>query len=94
MRREIDILMEAVRKSCWVVEKDSHVLWTPQDLAEARAAGLYQDACGLLAPDDLMEVGGPFPGCCQATGALARAGGYRPLGQTEHFIIFLPAEDE
>jgi hypothetical protein len=51
MRREIDILVEAARKECAVVEKASNVWWTHEELLEARQAGLYQGQDHLLPPD-------------------------------------------
>jgi hypothetical protein len=87
---EIDILLKAAGKSCAVVEKASHVLWTFEELVEAREAGRFQGEDQILAPDRHLEVSGPFPGCLQQTGA-ARAS-YRPVGQTEHFVIFAASE--
>src|SRR5262245_18444661 len=91
MRKEIDILVEAARKECAVVEKASHVLWDLQDLVDARALGLYRQECPFLPPDDQAEVSGLFPGCCHGGGAPAQAGGYRAVGQTGHFVIFAPS---
>lgn len=91
MRREIDILVEAARKDCAVIDKASNVLWTYQDLLEARASGLYQDPGRLLPPDDSAGVTSPFPGCCQQSGAAARVGSYHQVGQTEHLVIFSTA---
>jgi hypothetical protein len=88
-RKEIDILVEAARKQCAVVEKASHVLWTPEELAEARAAGLYQAESRLLSPDRQAAISGPYPGCCQQAGGLVGTASYRAVGQTEHFLIFV-----
>src|SRR5437868_12433197 len=89
MRREIDILVEAARKQCAVVEKTSNLLWTHAELAEARAAGLYQGESSLRSPDGRMAVSGPFPGCCQQAAAPPLTSGYRAVGQPEHFVIFV-----
>jgi hypothetical protein len=86
MRKEIDILVKAAGKSCAVVEKASHVLWTYEELVEAREAGRFQGEDRILAPDGFLEVNGPFPGCLQQSGAPLAS--YRPIGQTEHFVIF------
>jgi hypothetical protein len=94
MRREIDILVEAARKDCAVVDKASNVLWTHQELLEARASGLYQDPSHLLPPDDSAGVTSPFPGCYQQAGATARVRDYHQVGQTEHFVIFTNAGAE
>jgi hypothetical protein len=91
IRREIDILVEAARKQCAVVEKASHILWTCEELREAAASGLYQGPSRLLPPDGKSGVTSPFPGCCQQGGATAGLGGFRAVGQTEHFVIFTPA---
>jgi hypothetical protein len=87
-RTEIDILVEAARKRCAVVEKDSHLLWTHEDVVEARAAGRYGETGHLLPPDGETNVSGLYPGCLQFGGALAEMNRYRAVGQTEHFVIF------
>jgi hypothetical protein len=94
MRKEIDILVEAARKECAVVEKASHLLWTYEELREAGAAGLYQGPVRLLPPDGSAGVTSPFPGCFQRGGAAAGAGGFHAVGQTEHFVIFIRAPPE
>jgi hypothetical protein len=50
MRKEIDIVVEAARKQCAVVEKASHLLWAYEELLEASASGLYQGQDRLLPP--------------------------------------------
>ena len=91
IRREIDILVEAARKQCAVVEKASHIAWTWEELREAAASGLYRGPDRLLPPDGHSGVTGPFPGCCHQGGAMAGAGGFHAVGQTEHFVIFAGA---
>src|SRR3954454_12735735 len=81
IRREIDILVEAARKQCAVVEKASHIPWTCEELREAAASGLYQGPDRLLPPDSNSGVTGPFPGCCQQGGVSAGVGGFRAVGQ-------------
>jgi hypothetical protein len=87
-RKEIDILVEAARKSCAVVEKASNMIWSQAELLEARAAGQYQDPDQLLPPDGHMDVSAPYPGCLQMGGTLSVADPYRAVAQTEHFVIF------
>ena len=89
MGKEIDILMKAAGKSCAVVDKDSHVLWSLEELREARATGQFQEEDRILPPDQYLEVPGPFPGCLHQSGAVAS---YRIVGQTEHFVIFAPSD--
>jgi hypothetical protein len=92
MRKEIDILIKAAAKRCPVVEKDSNLLWTADDLAEARATGRFQEESDLFPPDRQVAVSGVYPGCCQQLGAPPGARAYRPVGQTRHFIIFAAAD--
>ncbi len=89
MSKEIDILVKAADKSCAVVAKDSHVLWSLEELLEARVTGQFQEEDRFLSPDRYLEVSGPFPGCMHQTGAVAS---YRVVGQTEHFVIFAPSD--
>jgi hypothetical protein len=93
MHKEVDILMRAAGKSCAVVEKESHMIWTLEDLREAHALGRFQAEDRILPPDGQLEISGPYPGCLQlgADGVSAR---YRPVGQTEHFVIFAPSQIE
>jgi hypothetical protein len=87
MRTEIEILLRASTRNCAVVEKETNVLWSSEDLLEARASGRYQNEDRLLPPDAESGVTGPYPGCLQQGSALS-ALNYRPIGQTNHFIIF------
>jgi hypothetical protein len=91
IRREIDIVLEAARKECAVVEKVSHLLWTDEELREAAASGLYLGPSRLLPPDGSAGVTSPFPGCCQQVGTTAGAKRFHAVGQTEHFVIFTSA---
>jgi hypothetical protein len=46
-----------------------------------------------LPPQRQIELSGPFPGCIHFGGAAGRTHEYRSVGQTEHCVIFYPAED-
>ncbi len=94
IRKEIDILVEAARKQCAVVEKASHIAWTCEELREAGASGLYQGPGRLLPPDVSCGVTGPYPGCCQQGGATPGVRDFYAVGQTEHFVIFASAPAE
>jgi len=83
--KEIDILIKAATKSCAVVEKTSNVLWTTEELLDAEAAGQFQAQDSINPPDGRVEVSGPFPGCMQQSASMTD---YRPVGHTEHFVIF------
>lgn len=93
MRKEIDVLLQAARKNCAVVEKATNMLWCREDLEEAHATGRYQEISQLLPPDGRFVVNTLYPGCMQGAGARAETQRYCPVGQTEHFVIFaLPFE--
>ncbi len=87
MRREIDILVKAAAKNCVVVEKDSNLVWSLQDLTEAAEDQRFQEADHFLPPEGPLAVSGPYPGCLQMAGR-SDAGEYRPVGQTRHFVVF------
>jgi hypothetical protein len=91
MRKEIDILVKAAGKRCWVVDKFTQECWTPEMLFEAQGTGRFQEETDLFPPDCHAEVTGPFPGCCQqGSGSL----NYHAVGQTRHFIIFAATDAE
>lgn len=87
MAREIDILLAAADRGHAVVAKDTNVLWEPAELAAAGAAGRFGRDDVLAAADPHAAVSGPYPGCPQQFSS-ADGTGYRPVGQTTHFIIF------
>jgi hypothetical protein len=92
MAREIDILKAAVRKGCAVVEKDTHALWTAEELTDVTLAEPFQAEDRLLAPDPVPQVTGVFPGCPQGFSRAPDLASYRPVGQTAHFVILVPPE--
>jgi hypothetical protein len=94
MAREIDILLQAASKGCAVVEKVSHVLWTREEFLQAREADCFPDEDRLAPPTDGVDISGPFPGCLQQFAAPADLTLYRLVGQTEHFLIFVPPGPE
>ncbi len=87
MGKEIEILLEAHRQGCLIVDKDSHVLLEQENLDEATNEGRYQDEA-ILSGESSVEVSGPFPGCPQFGAAQKDEVDFRVLGQTQHFVIF------
>jgi hypothetical protein len=90
MSKEIDILLDAHRQGCLIVDKISHVLLEPDALVEATKKELYLTE-GTVSENGPSDVSGPFPGCMQLGASADGALGFRLLGQTEHFVIFFPA---
>jgi hypothetical protein len=90
MAPEIDILLDAVDRGLLVVEKDSNVMWSGEDLRAAQAARSFdQEDC--LAPATVaVSVSGPYPGCPQQGGASADYSRHSLCGQTAHFLLFAP----
>jgi hypothetical protein len=88
MAREIDIVCAAAARGCAVVDKASHALWTPEELAAAARAGCYPDEDSPGPGDGFLAVSGLYPGCLQQGGQAADLAHYRLLGETEHFAVF------
>jgi hypothetical protein len=88
MTREIDLLVQAAGDSCLVVEKATNVVWTLDELQEARRSGRYPAADHIAPADDDPAVSGPFPGCMQQMSQPAEVTRQRLLGQTRHFLLF------
>jgi hypothetical protein len=91
MGKEIDILLRAASRNCAVVEKDSNLLWSTQELEAAGDSGQYSAEDSLLPPDAQFAVTSPYPGCMQQGSALSSLK-YRVVGQTEHFVIFATSD--
>jgi hypothetical protein len=92
MLKEIEILLRAQTKGCLIVGKESHLLLEGEELLAAQRDGLYQKESDLLPPQRQIELSGPFPGCMHFGGAAGR-NQYRSVGETEHCVIFYPAEE-
>ncbi len=90
MVKEIEVLLQADRQGCLIVDKNFHALLEREELEEAKGAGLYQEEV-VFSQDASIEVSGPYPGCPQLGAATKDDVDYRQLGQTQHFVIFLPA---
>jgi hypothetical protein len=90
MAREIDILVRAAGKECAIVDKESHVLWSQDELLQAQQIGCFRDEDSLAPPSEKTAVTSPYPGCVQQQSRTARFDGYRLVGQTEHFLVFAP----
>ncbi len=88
MAREIQLLLNAAEQGWTVVEKDTNVLWTHNDLAEADTQGRFEDEDWFRNPGTPTAVTGLFPGCLQQCAQPADLSQYRPLAQTAHFVIF------
>jgi hypothetical protein len=93
MGKEIDILLRAARRNCAVVERDTHLLWTLDELTAAGESGQYHGDDQLLPVDGSEEVTSPYPGCMQPGSGLASRL-FRSVGRTAHFVLFAPIRDE
>jgi hypothetical protein len=93
MAREIDILRAAARRGYAVVEKETNVLWSTDDLNDVAATERFVDTDALAAPDPHAAVTGLFPGCLQQIAQPPDLTRYRPFGQTGHFVVFEPLGD-
>ncbi len=92
MSREIDIVLDATGSHWVVVEKDTNVLWSREDLRQAGDLGEYAAEDVLRAPPkEASAISGIFPGCLQQSGRLEDYSRYVPVGQTTHFLLFADA---
>jgi hypothetical protein len=90
MPREIDILASALRKGCAIVEKETNILWTEEDLRTPALAERFEQEGRLDAPEPGVGPTGVFPGCLQQFSRPLDLESYRAVGQTAHFLIFVP----
>lgn len=91
MAAEIRILLQAAKKDCAVVEKNSNVRWSREDLEDAAAAALFGEEDVLAAPPaEPVAVTSVYPGCMQQSAAAAELSRCDLVGQTRHFLIFVP----
>jgi hypothetical protein len=88
MAPEIEILKAAFRNGFQVVEKDTNLRWTEEDLANQEQLDRLEDTDSLAASDPNAAVTSLFPGCLQQMSRTVDLDSYAPLGQTEHFVIF------
>lgn len=76
-----------------VVAKDTNVLWSREDLTEARDEGRYAAESRVAPPHEReVAVSRIFPGCLQQDGAAEDYSDYVLRGQTEHFLLFAKGE--
>lgn len=92
MNREIDLLLEATSRQAVVVEKATNVAWTVQELRTARRQGQYYQEDTLVPMEKESDISGPFPGCLQGEAAPEEFENFHCVGQTRHFILFVPPE--
>jgi hypothetical protein len=90
MPAEIDILRVAARSGYAVVEKDTNVLWTDEDLADSNRTADFEEEDRISRPDPHGAVTRVFPGCLQQMSRSIDLNDYTPLGQTRHFLVFVP----
>jgi hypothetical protein len=88
MTSEIDLLLRADTQGHAVVNKDTNVWWSRDDLLEARGDGQFTGNDKFAEPDAHCPVTSVFPGCLQLGGKSPEWEEARPLAETEHFVIF------
>jgi hypothetical protein len=91
--KEIDLVLQLVRKGLIAVERDTNVLWTLEDLLEAQSAKDFQDNDEITPPSGEEAISGLYPGCLNMGNALTSE--VEPLAQTSHFLFFgLPRKSQ
>ncbi len=88
MSKEIDLLLDSISRGCLVVEKETNLLWSREDLLKAKQAGHFLERDQITSSNGDRAVSGIYPGCLQATSASQKLNGSPVIGQTAHFMIF------
>jgi len=85
--KEIDLVVELVRKGAAAVEKETNILWTIEDLLDAQSNREFQDEDQITRPSGKEAISNLFPGCLNMMGKSIDSNG-EPMAQTSHFLIF------
>jgi hypothetical protein len=89
--KEIQLVLDLVRKGLIAVERGSNVLWTLEDLMAAQSTKDFQNNDQITEPSGEEAISGLYPGCLNMGGALTS--NVEPLAQTTHFLFFgMPRE--
>jgi hypothetical protein len=92
--QEIYLLINYAEQGAGVVEKETNILWSLEDLWEARAEHKFEIADFVTAPSGDIAITGIYPGCPNMSGKLVGGASSEIIGQTSHFIIFGPPSPE
>jgi hypothetical protein len=88
--QEIYLLINFAEQGAAVVEKETNILWSLEDLWDARAEHKFEIADFVSAPGGNIATTSIYPGCPNMSGKLGGDGAGEIIGQTSHFLIFGP----
>jgi hypothetical protein len=83
---EINLVLDLVEKGAAAVEKATHVLWSRDDLLEARSHQQFQHDDQITEPTGDEAVTSLYPGCPNMMGKIPGSG--EPIAETTHFLLF------
>jgi hypothetical protein len=84
--KEIQLVLDLVRKGLIAVERDTNVLWSLEDLLGAQSGKEFQNNDRITEPSGEEAISGLYPGCLNMGSALTSD--VEPLAQTTHFLFF------
>jgi hypothetical protein len=86
--KEINLVLDMVEKGVLAVEKETNLLWSLNDLLEARSNHEFQNDDQVAAPSNSCTVTSLYPGCLNMMGNNANNAPIKAVAQTRHFLLF------
>src|SRR6266487_4247323 len=86
--REISLVLNLVQKGAVAVEKESHLLWSLDDLLEAQSDQRFQNDDCVTTPSGHSTITSLFPGCPNMMGKRGDNTQSEVTAQTSHFLLF------
>jgi hypothetical protein len=85
---EINLVLELVEKGADAVEIETNLLWSLDDLLQARADHRFQNDDRLISPSASNGIVGLYPACLNMMGASTDIASREAIAQTSHFLLF------
>lgn len=85
---EINLVLDMVEKGATAVEKATQVLWSRDDLLEAKSNQQFQNDDLISEPTGNEAVTSLYPGCLNMMGTISGNRQSEPIAQTSHFLLF------
>jgi hypothetical protein len=84
---EVSLVLDQVERGAVAVEKETHVLWSRDDLLEAQSNHQFDNEDRLIEPTRDEAVTSLYPGCPNMVGKI-QSEISEPIAQTSHFLLF------
>src|SRR5262245_51865519 len=80
--QEINLVLSLVEKGASAVEKETHILWTRDDLLEAQFQQRFHNEDRITEPKGDLIVSSLYPGCPNMIGNARNIGSGEPIAET------------